>query len=329
MSKDFNIPALISELPPEAIRADTLLITIHAGWIKDADSREQYKAMKAWFLARYSDPIDTTPYSASEGKYLFVHGGPFRPSDVLFSEFGVSVEEEIIQELASDLEERVGPQWAPLIPTASEGDLRIAQDTYYDERFGLHVADPNKPFADLEARLEEIGELLTLTGTQKAAQLARRVAYSATITALETYLWERLIYAVENDADALENIVANVQHFRENTVKLSEIFAAHRDIETTVKGYLQSIVWHRWDKVAPLIKYGLRVNPPSFKPFVEPLVKRHDIVHRSGHSQDGKIIFVTLDEVRQLTKAVLLFADRVENLIKERSSLDFDFDIPF
>lgn len=330
MSKEFNIPALISELPAEAIHADTLLVTINAAWVRNADSREQYSAMKAWFLARYCDPADTTPYSASEGRYLFVHGGPYKPEDVLFSEFGALVTDEVIQELSSDLEKRVGVQWAPLMADLSHGELRIAQEIYYDERFGIQVADSKKPFADLEVRLYEIGELLTLTGTQKAAQLVRRVAYSATITALETYFWERLIYAVENDNSALESIVANVQHFKDSNLKLSNIFTAHRDIEIIVKGYLQSIVWHRWDKVSPLIKYGLRITPPSFKPFVEPLIKRHDIVHRSGYTVSGKVIFITADEVEQLKKAVILFSHRIECLIEERDQLDFDDDeLPF
>jgi hypothetical protein len=177
----------------------------------------------------------------------------------------------------------------------------------------------------LEQRLEEIDELLTLTGTQSGAQLARRVAYSATITALETYLWERLTYAVENDVQALENIVANVQYFKECNIRLSDIFDKHRTIEETVKGYLQSIVWHRWDKVSPLITHGLGIKAPSFKPFVEPLIKRHDIVHRSGHTQHGKVIFVKVEEVQQLKTAVKLFAQKMEDLIRERDEFGFNF----
>jgi hypothetical protein len=147
---NFNLPALVSDLPPEAIRSDTLLITLNLEWFKGAVIEDQYKAMKAWFLARYCDPSDTTPYSPLEGKYIFVHGGPFRPDDVLFKEFGTLAKDEVIQGLASDLERAVGSKWAPVIPTSSEGELRFAQDVYYDERFGFYVPDPGKPFSDLE-----------------------------------------------------------------------------------------------------------------------------------------------------------------------------------
>lgn len=326
MSGDLNIASLMSELPTEAFHSDLWPINVCPVWIENAAIEDQYRAMKVWFLARYCDPRDATPYSSSDGKYVFVNGGPFRPEDVLFSKFGARVNDEVIQELVSDLENRYGLQWAPIRPDL-DGDIKVAQEEYYDERFGIYVPDPAKPYSDLEARLEEISELLTLTGTQKAAQLARRVAYGATITALETYLWERLVYAVENDSLALESIVANVQHFKETNLKLSEVFDAHRDIETTVKAYLQGLVWHRWDKVAPLIKFGLRIAPPSFKPFVAPLVKRHDIVHRSGHDQYGRTVLITSDDLHQLNSAVKFFAQRVEELIAARDSLDLD--VPF
>lgn len=37
----------------------------------------QKEIMKQWFLKRYCDPIENTPYDSGEGGYQYIFGGPF------------------------------------------------------------------------------------------------------------------------------------------------------------------------------------------------------------------------------------------------------------
>lgn len=50
-------------------------------WLETADEDDQKTAMREWFLARYCDPAQETPYNGREGGYLFVNGGPYNPAD--------------------------------------------------------------------------------------------------------------------------------------------------------------------------------------------------------------------------------------------------------
>ena len=46
--------------------------------------------------------------------------------------------------------------------------------------------------------------------------------------------------------------------------------------------------------------------------------KHHDIVHRSGHTNEGVPVEVTIEEIRALSKAVSAFAHDVERLTTAR-----------
>lgn len=67
-----------------------------------------------------------------------------------------------------------------------------------------------------------------------------------------------------------------------------------------------------------LFKLGLGIQPPSFKPFVDALIKRHDIVHRSGHDKSGNSISVTSDEIRELCQMIEQFAAEIDTKLAVR-----------
>ena len=78
-------------------------------------------------------------------------------------------------------------------------------------------------------------------------------------------------------------------------------------------------MWHQFDKVAPLIKYGLGAELPSFKPFKEAIQRRHDIVHRSGHDIQGAEINISEEDIRELAEKVLAFANEMDaNIVRPR-----------
>ena len=68
--------------------------------------------------------------------------------------------------------------------------------------------------------------------------------------------------------------------------------------------------------------HGLRVKLPSFKPFIDPVIKRHDIVHRSGFSKTGQPISVSQSEIKTLIETIRAFADELEHALSVRNCED-------
>lgn len=304
----------LNNLPPEAF----LLFNVDGpfdpenNWLRSASKEEKLIAMRAWFHAHYCDPAHETPYNGREGGYLFIHGGPYDPADVLPERFSCIVDDDIIQEVIEEMHDEVGDQWAP-IQNATPDDFD------FDDRFGLQFLTRDEPLDKLKERLQHAQRILTLEGDETAKSLAQKLVFGAAVAALEAFLWETVDYCVEHENDAFRNIVTSIPALRDQPMKLGEIFEKHEGLKELVKGYLQNLVWHRWDKVVPLFKSGLRIQPPSFRPFDEVLVKRHDIVHRSGHDKSGKPISVTADEIRELCRRIEVFATEIDKQLAERT----------
>lgn len=287
-----------TNLPPNAIDESSPILDINEDWLKTATADEQKEAMKAWFLARYCDPANETPYISAEGGYIFVHGGPYSPGEEIASRFQGLVDDEAIGEVVEELLQNVGNDWAP---------IHWGREDEYDEDFGVDVDAPTVPIEVLNLRLNQISELLSLTGPDTAMTLARKFAYSGVITALESFLWKTMTWSI-SDGKVLERIITRLPHFSNQGMKLGEIFDKQKTLPGLVRGYLQDTVWHKWDEVGPLLVHGLQIKPPSFKPFIEPVKKRHDIVHRSGHQKDGTPITVEVQEINDLMESVRNFA---------------------
>ena len=186
------------------------------------------------------------------------------------------------------------------------------EDYGFDERFDLLLLSNDEPLIRLKERLRNLRQVLTLEGGVAAKSLAEKLVFVGVVTALEAFLCETVNYWVEHDEKALRNIVTKI--LKDKTLKLGEIFTKHAGIKGYVKGYLQnSVVWHRWKTVEPLLKLGLEIGPPSFKSFEEILRKRHDIVHRSGHDKLGNPVSVTRDEIDKLCEMTKEFAVEVHS----------------
>jgi len=278
-------------------------------WLKQAEPEQQRVAMRVWFRARFCDPAHETPYNGREGGYLFVNGGPYNPSDELHERFGDVVDGDAIQEVVDEMHVAVGDQWAPV--------RRDGPDDY-DDRFDLELVASEEPLRRLRQRLAECKRVLQLQGDSDAIALAERLVFGAVISALEAFLWETAQHWIDTREDVLRDSVANLPVFRDEPIKLGDVFKRHEGIREHVKAYLQNLVWHRWDRVGALYKAGLGVALPSVKPFDEALVKRHDIVHRSGHDKAGRPVTVTREEIDALCVAVVEFAVELEQRLASR-----------
>lgn len=272
--------------------------------LREADQEEQKEQMRLWFYDRYCDPAEETPYETAEGGYIWIWGGPYYADQALQERFVGVVPDEVIDAVTEEIGADGIYQWAP-----------IRRDEDFDDRFDLELDAPNEPLIKLRARLAQALSTLSLQGDPAATAQLPSMAFGAVISALEAYLWETFVFWTKTDPQVLKRIVTKLPDLKDIPLKLGQIFDLHDAIEARVLTYLQNLVWHRWEKVALLMKFGLDIKPPSFKPFEDALVKRHDIVHRSGHDREGNPVSVSEDDARELAAAVDKFAVNVTDAI--------------
>ncbi|HEX9023368.1 MAG TPA: HEPN-associated N-terminal domain-containing protein, partial [Geobacteraceae bacterium] len=59
-----------------------------------------------WFYSKYEDPANNCPYESKEGGYQYIWGGPYDAYEELFQEFSGIYPDEIIEDLADELNDR-------------------------------------------------------------------------------------------------------------------------------------------------------------------------------------------------------------------------------
>jgi hypothetical protein len=280
-------------------------------WLETARKDHQIIAIRAWFLDRFCHPAHGTPYNGREGGFQFIHGGPYDPADELPNRFARVVGDDVIQEVVDELHQQVGDEWVPV--------QRSVPDDY-DDDYGVIVWERSQPLARLRDRLAQSKQILTLQGALSAQLLARNLAFSSVITGLESFLWETVVYWVDHDDSTVISIVKNIPVFRDQPLKLGQIFEKNETLKNDVKAYLQNLVWHQWDKVAPLFTIGLGLDIPGFKQFENAVKKRHDIVHRSGLSKTGVRVNVDESEIEALCEQIIRFATEIDEKLADRKS---------
>ena len=266
---------------------------------RERDDESMYAGMRDWFLSNYCDPAEETPFESVEGGYIWIWGGPYEPGAVLMERFGEIADHEQIDRLANELRLTAGLEWAPRRPGG------------YDDRFEVEVGDSDAPLLRLRERLAKGLRALDLHGDESAMGLVPSLIYGAAISSLEAFLYETVMYWVEGDDNVLRSIVTKLPALKDQPMKLGEIFQQYEELRVRVKGHLQNIIWHQWDKVAQLFIHGFGFNPPTFKPFEDALLRRHDIVHRSGHDKEGNPVAIARVDVFSLALAIDGFAQQL------------------
>lgn len=298
-------------LPPEAGNTDGLPFEPHNDWFNIATESQIIEAMKRWFLDRYEDPANETPWDGEDKEYVFVWGGPYHPSEELYGRFGEIVDSGLIEELVHELLLDVGYDWAPI---QHEG---YDYDDYYVSH--LIVTNRNDPYKFLNERIEEIFELLKASNVGgRNEMLLHQMAHSSLIAALEAYLADTVSYWVVKDGRALRRFISTNKDFQNLSLTVAELFERLDSLDTEVKKYLVDFVWHRLDKVKPMLISGLEITVPEIGALLKEILIRHDIVHRAGRRQDGEIIDLSKDDLHRLRGLILQFSDEIEKELKVR-----------
>ena len=305
----------LGNLPLEAFLPFNELIEFDDNWLRLAEDSDQRIAVYEWFKARYCDPAMETPYISREGGYMFIHGGPFDPAEVIPDRFSGIVSSDVIDEVVEELHSEIGDEWAP---------MNYHSDLDYDPNFDLCLdqqdldqqGHPDQPLMRLRQRIEQGYRVLSLDGDLSAKSMAEQLVFSSIITNLEAFLWETVDYWVRTDKVVLRNVVTKHEGLKAQPLKLGEIFEKHSSIDKHVIGFLQHVLWHRIEDVNKIYRAAFDIRLPKWREIPDAIKKRHDIIHRGGYDIEHQAVHVSHEEVVALGDTVIAFATEIATLVK-------------
>lgn len=292
------------DLPAEAGSDDNGPFEPNDDWLKKAPKNQQIAAMRRWFLDRYEDPANQTPWDGENKEYVFIWGGPYDPNEEIQSRFDHVVQIQTMQSLISELWQDVGNAW---VPVEHEG---VDYDDYVSH---LVVLDRNDPRRFLAQRIDEVFAVVSASTLDGAnAQLLHQMAHGSLIAALEAYLADTVTYWVENDDLALRKFISTNKDFQAKSLTVAALFDRLEKIKDEVKAYLADFIWHRLDKVKPMLTSGLEIKVPDIGALMKEVILRHDIVHRAGRKADGSLVELSRDDLNRVRGLLEGFVAEIE-----------------
>jgi hypothetical protein len=284
---------------------------------------DQIDVMRRWFLERYENPVNETPWDSEDSAYVFVWGGPYDPDTELQERFGALVDFEVIAEVVNELVREVGDEWAPIQHEGVD---------YEDYLTHFSVNSRKDPYDFYFQRCEDIFSTLNSLPSGSVNQsLLNQMVHGTLIATLEAYLADTAKYWIQNNSDVLKKFVSTNKDFQVKTLKVSEIFSRFEKIADELNLYLSELVWHRLDKVKPMLALGLGIEVPSVDQIMKQVKVRHDIVHRAGRREDGSLVQISREDLLSLRLVIDDFIKSIEDeLIRRFPPTSFDVEqLPF
>jgi hypothetical protein len=220
------------------------------------------------------------------------------------------------------------PEGAQNDSNSNVGEHEIVEDFDYgleheqpelDGWFNYEI--PSNPYSIFINSYYHTGDLLADHGGVSGESLLNRMIFSHQVTALEAYLGDTLINEVMGDKDAMYNLIAKADELKDEKFTLADIANSPDLVQSTVRKYLRTILYHNLTKVDVLynIALGIRIlNLSKDKSILFKVVNlRHDCVHRNGFDKDGKEITVfTKNFVQEIADHIRDFVDGIEKAVR-------------
>lgn len=265
-----------------------------------ADREAKKEELREWFFRHYEDPAQNTPYESAEGGYIYIWGGPYEALDVLYGEFGNKVDEDIIQEVAKELDQEC-LEWAR-IPT-------------------LEDIEPSAPLSEHFARfIDSVGHIKNRVGTipkEDADPFLASLLFAHTITCLEAYLSDAFVACLKKEK-FFRAFIESDPHMQQEKVPVADIYKKLASLERDATRRLQGIVFHNLPVVQKMYRDTLGIDfPPGLKDLLAAISKRHDIVHRNCKDKQGAAFTVTKAEVLVLVALVERFVTKLDESVEK------------
>ncbi len=265
------------------------------------ESRDKMKSdIKGWFLSRYEDPVQNTPYDSSEGGFLYQWGGPYDAREILFDQFGKEINQDTLEEVAEELD-NISQEWER-IPTFEDFDPDNLLSEYLDRFYTSH--------SQIKA---ELAKMSNHAGSGFMCSLL----FAHTITCLEAYLADAFLSSIKNQR-FFRAFVETDPELQKEKLPVSDIFKKMETLEGDATRRIQSIVFHNLATVQQMYKHTLGLDLPcGIKDLFVAITKRHDIVHRNCKTKQGDTFEITRAEVVTLVDCVEKFVVELDVLVEK------------
>ena len=161
-------------------------------------------------------------------------------------------------------------------------------------------------------------------------QCILRLLYVNVITALETYLSDKFMSAIDGDEKLLRRFIETTPEFKNRKFSLSDVFSVHESIKKDAETHLVEVVWHRLDRVGPMFRDTLGIPfPADMSELYKALIVRHDCVHRNGKTKDGQEHVLSDEHVKNLLSEANKLVQWIEAGGKQPTAQTPSLDVPF
>jgi len=183
---------------------------------------------------------------------------------------------------------------------------------------------PENPFTIFMDSYHHTGDLLADYGSDSGVHLVNRMIFSQQVTALEAYLGDTLMKAVLTDKEAINRLLTNDAELSKERVSLAEIAGNPGLVDSKVREYLRSILYHNLAKADFLYGAALGIRILGLLRdkalLFTAITQRHDCVHRNGFDKDGKQLTVfTKQYVQDAADLIKDFVEKIEGAVRSRT----------
>lgn len=179
---------------------------------------------------------------------------------------------------------------------------------------------------NLDENLKECVYLLDSINTIKDPKIhdfLLRALYVGLIATLEAYLHALIRTWVFENPGNKSKFIQLYRPFQEQKCSIHEIEKTLASIDKRILDELNSHIYHKLPKIAPMFEKIVGVKFGDIGALVKAIEKRHHLVHRNGKDKDGNMVTVTEQEVRDLKEEVQNFIQNIQKqLIEQRDNAE-------
>lgn len=194
------------------------------------------------------------------------------------------------------------PEWEEAKQDYLSGSAEVANwefDDYHSELARLTGDD--LAFASFTNQMTDLEDELP----SKPSDALLKMAYSHSVTLMETCLGDMIKSVVLSDDYYLKNAIKNVDELKNIKLSLMDVYSESDVVKKIVLKTLSDFLYHNIVKIVPVYSAVLGEKSPenvskNMRSVISIARVRHDIVHRNGVDKDGTPV--------ELNKAVLIQA---------------------
>jgi hypothetical protein len=133
-----------------------------------------------------------------------------------------------------------------------------------------------------------------------------KLLYANAITAMETYLSDTLKKNVLMRPPLLRRFVESHEGFSDKKIPMAQVFQVLSEMQDRVSDVLDRVVFHNIPKTIEVYSkvFDVRFPRELSADLIRAVALRHDIVHRNGKDNAGRVIPVTMSDVEQILELV-------------------------